>query len=154
MDHDPFDDPRLLATEAPGDNAPSLSVSELSMRLKRTVEDAFGLVRVRGEMSGFKKAASGHLYFTLTDENAWAVAAICRRLDGLPLAIELAAARVGILTPQAMLPRLSARLALLAAGPRCACGASSTTPSPHWPCPRRRRHHPSPPSPVLRRRHC
>jgi exodeoxyribonuclease VII large subunit len=70
MDHDPFDDPRLLATEAPGDNAPSLSVSELSMRLKRTVEDAFGFVRVRGEVSGWKRAASGHCYMCLKDDKA------------------------------------------------------------------------------------
>ena len=43
--------------------------------------------------------------FDVSDENAPAVAEICRRLDGLPLAIELAAARVRMLTPQAMLPR-------------------------------------------------
>jgi exodeoxyribonuclease VII large subunit len=70
MNNDPFDDPRLLATEAPGDNAPSLSVSELSMRLKRTVEDAFGFVRVRGEVSGWKRAASGHCYMCLKDDKA------------------------------------------------------------------------------------
>ncbi|MGN6122262.1 MAG: exodeoxyribonuclease VII large subunit, partial [Sphingomonas oligoaromativorans] len=45
----------LLADEAPGDNAPALSVSELSGALKRTVEDRFGHVRVRGEISGFKR---------------------------------------------------------------------------------------------------
>jgi exodeoxyribonuclease VII large subunit len=66
----PPDDPALLATEGPGDNAPAQSVSELSMRLKRTVEDAFGLVRVRGEISGFKRHSSGHCYLTLKDERA------------------------------------------------------------------------------------
>jgi exodeoxyribonuclease VII large subunit len=60
----------LLAKERPGDNAPALSVSELSSALKRTVEDRFGHVRVRGEISGFKRAASGHIYFSLKDENA------------------------------------------------------------------------------------
>jgi predicted ATPase/class 3 adenylate cyclase len=56
--------------------------------------------------------------FRLTAENALAVAEICSRLDGLPLAIELAAVRVNVLTPQAMLPRLDERLSLLTAGPR------------------------------------
>ncbi len=60
----------LLATETPGDNAPALSVSELSVALKRAVEDAFGFVRVRGEISGFKRHASGHCYFTMKDEKA------------------------------------------------------------------------------------
>ncbi|MGD9811417.1 MAG: exodeoxyribonuclease VII large subunit [Sphingobium sp.] len=61
---------RLLAQEQPGDNAPALSVSELSALLKRTVEDRFGHVRLRGEISGFKRAASGHVYLALKDENA------------------------------------------------------------------------------------
>lgn len=61
---------RLLAEERAGDNAPPLSVSELSGLLKRTVEDRFGHVRLRGEISGFKRAASGHLYLALKDENA------------------------------------------------------------------------------------
>ncbi|HEX2221929.1 MAG TPA: adenylate/guanylate cyclase domain-containing protein [Candidatus Limnocylindria bacterium] len=51
--------------------------------------------------------------FRVTNENAPAVAEICVRLDGLPLAIELAAARIRILTPQAMLSRLDRRLGLL-----------------------------------------
>mgnify|MGYP003294005406 CR=1 FL=1 len=60
----------LVATETSGDNAAPFSVSELAMRLKRTVEDAFGFVRVRGEISGWKRAASGHLYCCLKDEGA------------------------------------------------------------------------------------
>jgi exodeoxyribonuclease VII large subunit len=52
-------------------NAPEWSVSDLSGALKRTVEDAFGFVRVRGEISGFRGAvASGHCYFALKDQNA------------------------------------------------------------------------------------
>ena len=61
---------RLLAEDRAGDNAPPLSVSELSGMLKRTVEDRFGHVRLRGEISGFKRAASGHLYLCLKDDNA------------------------------------------------------------------------------------
>ena len=56
--------------------------------------------------------------FALTPENAAAVAEIVRRLDGLPLAVELAAARIAILSPQAMLARLQSRLRLLTGGAR------------------------------------
>jgi predicted ATPase/class 3 adenylate cyclase len=56
--------------------------------------------------------------FRLTEENAPAVAEIIARLDGLPLAIELAATRTKVLTPQAMLPRLQQRLSILTAGAR------------------------------------
>jgi exodeoxyribonuclease VII large subunit len=52
-------------------NAPEFTVSELSSALKRTVEDAYGHVRVRGEISGFRGPhSSGHCYFALKDENA------------------------------------------------------------------------------------
>jgi exodeoxyribonuclease VII large subunit len=68
----------LLANVAPGDNSPPLSVSELSGALKRTVESAFGQVRVRGEISGFKRHSSGHCYFSLKDENACMDAVIWR----------------------------------------------------------------------------
>jgi predicted ATPase/TolA-binding protein len=56
--------------------------------------------------------------FKLTQENAEAIAEICRRLEGLPLAIELAAARTRILSPQAMLRRLESKLGLLTGGAR------------------------------------
>ncbi|MEW5985298.1 MAG: tetratricopeptide repeat protein [Chloroflexota bacterium] len=56
--------------------------------------------------------------FDLTADNAASVVEICTRLDGLPLAIELAAANSRLFTPQAMLPRLSSRLRLLRGGPR------------------------------------
>jgi predicted ATPase len=56
--------------------------------------------------------------FTVTNENAPAVAEICHRLDGLPLAIELAAARVKLFSPEALLSHLDNRLKFLAEGPR------------------------------------
>ena len=56
--------------------------------------------------------------FTLTTENAAAIAEICHRLDGLPLALELAAARVKFLSPRAMLERFDRRLDLLSRGHR------------------------------------
>ena len=65
----------LVAKEAPGDNAAAMSITEISALLKRTVEDRFGFVRLRGELSGVKRAASGHLYCSLKDEGA--------RLDGV-----------------------------------------------------------------------
>jgi exodeoxyribonuclease VII large subunit len=51
-------------------NLPEYSVSEIAAALKRTVEDQFPFVRVRGEISGLKVAASGHVYFDLKDDKA------------------------------------------------------------------------------------
>jgi len=60
----------LVAKGAPGDNAAPLTITEISNLLKRTVEDRFGYVKLRGELSGVKRAASGHLYCCLKDEGA------------------------------------------------------------------------------------
>jgi predicted ATPase len=62
------------------------------------------------------RAQAANPRFDLTEGNAPAVAQICRRLDGLPLAIELAAARTKILPPQALLERLSSRFTVLTGG--------------------------------------
>jgi predicted ATPase len=64
--------------------------------------------------------------FALAAENAGAIAAICRRLDGLPLALELAAARIKILSPQALLGLLEQRLPVLTGGPRDAPARQQT----------------------------
>lgn len=74
----PEDSGGLLAEAKAGDNAPALSVTELSTSLKRTIETSFGRVRVRGEISGFKRHASGHCYFSLKDEGACMDAVVWR----------------------------------------------------------------------------
>ena len=65
-----------------------------------------------------QRAAAVKPDFTITAENAPTIAKICSRVDGLPLAIELAAARIKMLPPSAVLTRLESRLNLLTAGPR------------------------------------
>jgi predicted ATPase/class 3 adenylate cyclase len=65
-----------------------------------------------------ERARAARSDFTLAESDAGAVAEICRRLDGLPLAIELAAARIKLFSPPAMLTRLQRRLTLLTGGPR------------------------------------
>jgi predicted ATPase/class 3 adenylate cyclase len=65
-----------------------------------------------------ERAMAARPDFALTDANAPAIAAICRRLDGLPLALELAAARMNLLTPEQILARLDHRLTLLSSSRR------------------------------------
>ncbi len=62
--------PGLVAESGGGDNLADVSVGDLAFRLKRVVEDAFGHVRLRGEISGYKRAASGHAYLCLKDDRA------------------------------------------------------------------------------------
>jgi len=51
-------------------NIPEFSVSEFSRSIKRLVEDAFGYVRIKGEITGLKTHKSGHLYFSLQEDEA------------------------------------------------------------------------------------
>jgi predicted ATPase/class 3 adenylate cyclase len=73
-----------------------------------------------------ERAASALGRFSLTDETAPTIAEICRRLDGIPLAIELAAPRLKVLTPEALLARLDDQLRLLTAGSRTAVPRQQT----------------------------
>ncbi|MCW8916807.1 MAG: exodeoxyribonuclease VII large subunit [Magnetovibrio sp.] len=70
-----------------GLNAPIFSVSEISGHLKRVVEDSFAFVRVRGEISGFKRANSGHLYFRVKDDDA-VLDGVCWRGTASRLGVE------------------------------------------------------------------
>src|SRR5271170_5932429 len=54
----------------PRPNLPELTVSELSMALKRTIEDSYGYVRVRGELGKVSYHGNGHVYFDLKDDRA------------------------------------------------------------------------------------
>jgi non-specific serine/threonine protein kinase len=65
-----------------------------------------------------QRARGADPHFVLTDHNAGAVAEVCQRLDGLPLALELAAARASVLSPQAMLALLQQRVPVLGVGAR------------------------------------
>ncbi len=65
-----------------------------------------------------ERAAKARPGFVVTEENASTIAAICELLDGLPLALELAAARVKLMTPEGLLGRLDNRLKLLTGGSR------------------------------------
>lgn len=71
---------------APG-NVPVFSVGELSQAVKRTIEGTFERVRVRGEVSGFKRHSSGHLYLSLKDDQA-VLAAVCWRGQAGRLSIQ------------------------------------------------------------------
>jgi exodeoxyribonuclease VII large subunit len=73
----PSQDFLSAAPRAPG-NLPEYTVGEISAALKRTLEEGFARVRVRGEISGFKRHSSGHLYFSLKDEDA-VLNAVCWR---------------------------------------------------------------------------
>lgn len=77
-----------------------------------------GLTQYEAVRLFIERAQAAQADFQVTNENAPAIAEICYRLDGLPLAIELAAARVRLLPPQALLARLSQRLKVLTGGAR------------------------------------
>lgn len=69
-------------------NIPQFTVSEFSSAIKHIVEDAFGYVKISGEISGFKQASSGHLYFNLKDDNA-VLSAVCFRSSAVLVDFEI-----------------------------------------------------------------
>jgi exodeoxyribonuclease VII large subunit len=70
-----------------GLNIAEYTVSELAAALKRTLEESYGYIRVRGEISGFKKHSSGHCYFALKDDAA-CLDAVCWRSTALRLSFK------------------------------------------------------------------
>ncbi len=100
---------------------PSLPVPEATFGLAATQATAYGSVGLFVE-----RARANNRHFALDDDNAPVVADICRRLDGLPLAIELAAARVKTLSVKALLAKLDERLQILTSGERTALPRQQT----------------------------
>jgi exodeoxyribonuclease VII large subunit len=77
----------LAAAAAPRSNLAEYTVSEISQALKRSIEENFGYVRVRGEVSGAKRHSSGHWYFSLKDSEA-VLDAVCWRMTATRLAVK------------------------------------------------------------------
>jgi predicted ATPase/DNA-binding SARP family transcriptional activator len=101
-------------------------VPPLALPDPRTPQDAQTLESVGAIALFTERAQAQDLNFDLGNGNAAAVAEICRRVDGLPLAIELAAARCGLLTPAEIAERLDAALGALGAAPRDAPARQQT----------------------------
>jgi predicted ATPase/class 3 adenylate cyclase/uncharacterized protein HemY len=93
-------------------------VSPLALPDPKEPRDPQSLARYDAVALFRERATAVKPDFQVNHENAGVIAEICIRLDGLPLALELAAARVAILPPQALLTRLGQRLELLTGGPR------------------------------------
>jgi non-specific serine/threonine protein kinase len=103
-----------------------LALDPLPVPAAGSAPSAAALADVEAVVLFVQRARAADAAFALTDRNAAAVAELCRRLDGLPLAIELAAARLRLLSPEALLALLSARLRLLTGGPRDAPARQQT----------------------------
>jgi predicted ATPase/class 3 adenylate cyclase len=95
-----------------------LALPDLSQMGSREVDVISILTDSAAGQLFVQRAVAASAEFRVTRENAPAIAQICHRLDGLPLAVELAAARIRVLSPQAILPRLDQRLPLLVGGVR------------------------------------
>ncbi|HEX2035311.1 MAG TPA: LuxR C-terminal-related transcriptional regulator [Chloroflexota bacterium] len=95
-----------------------LAVPPLSLPDRRRLPPLEGLGQYAAVRLFIERAQAVSAGFALTAANAPAVAEICHRLDGLPLALELAAARTRLLPPEALLARLERRLPMLMGGPQ------------------------------------
>ena len=96
------------------------------LRVPSSDGDAAGVAESPAGALFCERAAAAEPSFALTDGTAATVAELCRRLDGVPLALELAAARVRAMTPADLLARLSDRFALLTGGPSHEAGRHRT----------------------------
>jgi predicted ATPase/class 3 adenylate cyclase len=103
---------------APPDPSHLSGLERLAMPGESRIVDPAAIEQYAAVRLFIERAVAVKPGFTVTNENAPAVAAICARLHGMPLAIELAAARIKLLSPDAILGRLEHQLDLLAAGAR------------------------------------
>ena len=103
---------------APPDLSHLSGLERLAMPGESRVVDPAAIEQYAAVRLFIERAVAVRPGFNVTNENAPAVAAICARLQGMPLAIELAAARIKLLSPEAILSRLEHQLDLLAAGAR------------------------------------
>jgi len=94
------------------------SVPPLALPDRSRAEPVDQLTRYEAMQLFIERAQAAKPDLDISDRNAYAIAEICHQLDGLPLAIELAAARVNVFSPEALLARLEHRLAVLTSGPR------------------------------------
>jgi predicted ATPase len=95
-----------------------LSLPEPLVHPRPTQDDVEEIARSEAVQLFAARASAVQPGFAVTADNAAKIGAVCRQLDGLPLAIELAAARLRILSPEALLTDLEHRLRLLSDGPR------------------------------------
>ncbi len=103
-----------------------LALEPLRIPDTRVLTSAAALSQYEAVKLFIERAVAAKHDFQVTNENAPAIAGICERVDGLPLAIELAAARVKLFSPQALLARLETSVSVLGAGSRDLPGRQQT----------------------------
>ncbi len=122
-------DLRILATSRQAlrtSGEATFSVSPLSVPERHASLTAATVGRYEAASLLIDRASAVQPDFTVTDQNAATIAALCRALEGMPLAIELAAARLRVLSPEQILARLTDRYRLLTTGSRSAPARQQT----------------------------